>query len=65
MKPTEFSTLHADAYEAIEYFHGAGMIGNQSGDAYHFIDALVKFTAHKMHVELIAGDDVLTISDER
>ena len=52
MTATEFQTIHADAYEAIEYFYGAGMIDNQSGDAHHFIDALVKYTAHKMHVEL-------------
>ena len=53
MTATEFQTIHADAYEAIEYFYGAGMIDNQSGDAHHFIDALVKYTAHKMHVELV------------
>ena len=52
MKPSEFSTLHAEAYEAIEYFYQMGMIENQSGDAAHYLNALIKFTAHKMHVEL-------------
>ena len=52
MKPNEFQAIHADAYEAIEYFYQMGMIENLHGDAAHYLDALIKYTAHKMHIEL-------------
>ena len=52
MTATEFQTIHADAYEAIRYFYEIGMIDNLHGDQHHYVEALIKFAAHKMHIEL-------------
>jgi len=51
--PSEFSTLHSQAHEAIRYFYELGMIENMHGDEEHYVDALIKFAAHKMHIELV------------
>lgn len=48
----EKQKTHDTAYEALEYFHGAGMIDNYSGVTRHFIEALMKYTADKMNIEL-------------
>lgn len=53
MTATEFSTIHADAHEAIRYFYEIGMIENLHGDEQHYVEALIKFAAHKMHIELV------------
>ena len=53
MKPQEIVTLHVEAHEAIKYFYEMGMIENLHGDAAHYLEALLKFTAHKMHIELV------------
>lgn len=52
MTPQETVTLHKDAYEAIKYFYESGMIDNLHGDQQHFVEALINFTANKMHIEL-------------
>ena len=52
MTATEFQTIHADANEAIRYFYEIGMIDNLHGDQQHYVEALIKFAAHKMHIEL-------------
>lgn len=44
--------INDEAYEALEYFHGAGMIDNYHGIPRHFIEALMEYTADKMNVEL-------------
>ena len=48
----EKKKLNDDAYEALEYFHGAGMIDNYHGVPREYIEALMKYTADKMNVEL-------------
>ena len=52
MTATELQTIHADAHEAIRYFYEIGMIDNLHGDEQHYVEALIKFAAHKMHIEL-------------
>jgi len=52
MTSLQFSELHSEANEAIQYFYAAGMIDNCHGDQQHYVDALVKFAAYKMHIEL-------------
>ena len=44
--------INDEAYEALEYFHGAGMIDNYHGIPRHFLEALMEYTADKMNVEL-------------
>jgi hypothetical protein len=41
-----------EAFEALEYFHGAGMIDNCHGAQRHFVEAMVKYIAAAMNVEL-------------
>ena len=41
-----------EAFEALEYFHGAGMIDNCHGAQRHFVEAMVKYIATAMNVEL-------------
>lgn len=53
MKPQEFAAIHAEAHEAIRYFYEMGMIENLHGDAAYYLEALIKFAAHKMHIELV------------
>ena len=53
MKPQEIVSLHADAHEAIRYFYEMGMIENLHGDAAYYLEALIKFAANKMHIELV------------
>ncbi len=53
MKPQEIVSLHADAHEAIRYFYEIGMIENLHGDEQHYVEALIKFAANKMHIELV------------
>lgn len=53
MKPQEIVSLHADAHEAIRYFYEIGMIENLHGDQRHYVEALIKFAANKMHIELV------------
>jgi hypothetical protein len=53
MKPQEIVTLHADAHEAIRYFYEIGMIDNLHGDQQYYVEALIKFAANKMHIELV------------
>jgi len=53
MKPQEIVTLHADAHEAIRYFYEIGMIDNLHGDQQHYVEALIKFAANKMRIELV------------
>lgn len=48
----EKQKLHDTAYEALEYFHGAGMIDNTHGAQRYFLEALINYTADKMNVEL-------------
>ena len=52
MKPQEIVSLHADAHEAIRYFYEIGMIENLHGDQQHYVEALIKFAANKMHIDL-------------
>lgn len=53
MKPTEFAAIHADARDAIRYFFEIGMIENLNGSEQYYVEALIKFAAHKMHIELV------------
>lgn len=41
-----------DVMEALEYFHGAGMIENTHGDQRHYLEQLMNFAANVLHVEL-------------
>jgi hypothetical protein len=52
MKPQESAAIHADAYEAIRYFYEIGMIENLHGDQHHYVEALIKYAANKMNIEL-------------
>ena len=44
--------INDEAYEALEYFHGAGMIDNYHGVPKHFIEAMMNYIAAAMNVEL-------------
>jgi hypothetical protein len=54
----EKQKLHDTAYEALEYFHGAGMIDNTHGAQRHFLEALINYTADKMNVELAPEEEI-------
>ena len=41
-----------EAFEALEYFYGAGMIDNCHGAQRHFVEAMMKYVAAAMNVEL-------------
>lgn len=41
-----------DVFEALEYFHGAGMIENTYGDQRHYLEILAHFAADRLHVSL-------------
>ena len=45
--------MRNDVMEALEYFHGAGMIENTSGDQRHYIEQLMNFVANQLNVELV------------
>jgi hypothetical protein len=42
-----------DVMEALEYFHGAGMIENTHGDQRHYLEQLINFAANQLNVELV------------
>jgi len=42
-----------DVMEALEYFYGAGMIENMSGDQRYYVEQLMNFAANKLNVELV------------
>lgn len=44
--------MKEDVMEALEYFHGAGMIENMSGDQRLYVEQLMNFAANVLHVEL-------------
>ena len=45
--------INDEAYEALEYFYGAGMIDNCTRCSQrHFVEAMMKYVAAAMNVEL-------------
>tara|TARA_R100001230_G_C5628479_1_gene136618 strand:+ start:515 stop:652 length:138 start_codon:yes stop_codon:yes gene_type:complete len=42
-----------DVMDALEYFHGAGMIENMSGDQRHYVEQLMNFVANQLNIELV------------
>ena len=45
--------MKKDVMEALEYFHGYGMIENMSGDQRRYVEQLINFAANKLNVELV------------
>ena len=42
-----------DVMEALEYFHGAGMIENTHGDQRYYLEILIKYAEFQLHAGLI------------
>ena len=45
--------LTSEAVEAIEYFHGAGMIENLKSDEGYYVQALMDYVAKKEFIEMV------------
>ena len=45
--------MREEVFEALEFFYGAGMIENLSGDERHYTEILMKYAAKKCNVELV------------
>lgn len=45
--------MKEDVMEALQYFHGAGMIENTYGDQRHYLEILIRYAADELHVGLI------------
>tara|TARA_R110000796_G_scaffold127898_1_gene243320 strand:+ start:335 stop:514 length:180 start_codon:yes stop_codon:yes gene_type:complete len=43
---TKHKVTKKEVVEAIDYFHGIGMIGNQSGDAEYYLKILLRKVAN-------------------
>ena len=51
-KPKKHKVTKKEIFDALHYFHGIGMIGNQSGDAEHYIKILLRKVANTYNVNL-------------
>ena len=47
------SKMKKEVLEALEFFHGAGMIENLWGDERHYTEILIKYAAKNCKVELV------------
>ena len=41
--------MKEDVFEALQYFHGAGMIENTHGDQRHYLEILIRFAADELN----------------